>query len=367
MQFKGLWTSLIVVVLGSFFVLSYFGRDIYRLAPPIPDRVVTQDGQVVFTAADIQDGQNVWQSTGGQQMGTVWGHGSYVAPDWSADYMHREAVWLLNFWAKDSFGAETYGALNAEQQAALRARLRQELRTNTYNAAANEIVVSPLRAQAIAAVGQHYKDLYGNAPELGDLREAYAMPTNAVRDPERRDKLAAFFFWAAWACVTNRPGSEITYTQNWPPDALVDNRPTGSAVGWSVISFVLLLAGVGALAWYYAVMNKHEHGAIELPERDPLLALQPTPSMKATLKYFWVVVALIVVQVAMGAVTAHYGVEGSGFYGIPLAEWLPYAVTRSWHMQLAVFWIATAWLATGLFMAPAVSGYEPRFQRAGVN
>ena len=69
----------------------------------------------------------------------------------------------------------------------------------------------------------------------------------------------------------------------------------------------------------------------------------------------------------MGAVTAHYGVEGEGFYGIPLAEWLPYSVTRTWHTQLAIFWIATAWLATGLFIAPAVSGHEPKYQRAGVN
>ncbi|HOR28678.1 MAG TPA: cbb3-type cytochrome c oxidase subunit I, partial [Candidatus Sumerlaeota bacterium] len=104
-----------------------------------------------------------------------------------------------------------------------------------------------------------------------------------------------------------------------------------------------------------------------LPVGDPLLGLQPTPSMKATLKYFWVVVALIVAQVGLGAVTAHYGVEGSGFYGFPLADILPYAVTRTWHTQLGIFWIATAWLATGLFMAPAVSGHEPKFQRAGVN
>ena len=137
---------------------------------------------------------------------------------------------------------------------------------------------------------------------------------------------------------------------------------------WSVVSFILLLAGIAALAWYYAVITRR-HGMEEnvIPEHDPLLTMKPTASMKATLKYFWVVVALIMVQMTMGAVTAHYGVEGSGFYGIPLADYLPYAVTRTWHTQLAIFWIATAWLATGLFMAPAVSGYEPKYQRAGVN
>jgi nitric oxide reductase subunit B len=89
--------------------------------------------------------------------------------------------------------------------------------------------------------------------------------------------------------------------------------------------------------------------------------------MKATAKYFWVVMALMLVQIALGATTAHYQVEGQELYGINLAEILPYSLTRSWHTQLAVLWIATAWLGTGLYMAPAISGYEPRFQRAGVN
>jgi nitric oxide reductase subunit B len=68
----------------------------------------------------------------------------------------------------------------------------------------------------------------------------------------------------------------------------------------------------------------------------------------------------------MGIVTAHYGVEGSGFYGMPLDRVLPYTVARTWHLQLGIFWIATAWLAAGLYIGPAV-GEEPRYQRLGVN
>jgi Nitric oxide reductase large subunit len=120
--------------------------------------------------------------------------------------------------------------------------------------------------------------------------------------------------------------------------------------------------------WYYAVQkHRHEDSAETYPEKDPLLALSPTPSMKATLKYFWLAAALFIIQIGLGVITAHYQVEGSGFYGIPLAEWIPYAVTRTWHTQLGIFWIATAWLGTGLFMAPAVSGYEPKGQRFFVN
>ena len=207
----------------------------------------------------------------------------------------------------------------------------------------------------------------GDDPAADKLRDAYAIPANTIRDPQRMRQLNDFFFWTSWACATDRPGGEITYTNNWPSEALIDNRPSGMIVVWSLISFVVLLAGIGALAWYFAIQHAKRDDSHELPEEDPLLAFRPTPSMRATLKYFWVVMALILVQIGVGVLTAHYGVEGSGFYGIPLARWLPYSVTRTWHTQLAIFWIATAWLATGLFMAPAVSGHEPKLQRLGVN
>lgn len=366
MNYRKLWTSLIVVIVASFAVLIYYGRDLYHKMPPLPERVVAEDGSVLFTKQEILDGQNVWQSAGGQQMGSVWGHGAYVAPDWSADWLHRESVWLLEHWANQRFG-KPYAELQPPEQAGLRGTLQMELRTNTHDPQTAELRVSNDRAAAIRAVAGHYKQLFSDDPELAKLREAYAIPGNVLRDAERRHKLTGFFFWASWACAANRPGENISYTQNWPPEPLVANVPTGASVIWSVISFVLLLAGIGALAWYYAVLKHKEDEPHNQPDKDPLLGLQPTPSMRATLKYFWVVAALIVVQIIMGVVTAHYGVEGSGFYGFPLAEWLPYSVTRTWHTQLAIFWIATAWLATGLFIAPAVSGHEPKFQRAGVN
>lgn len=367
MEYRKLWIGLFVVMAASFSVLGYYGLEIYRQAPPVPERVITSSGELLFTGQNIKDGQNVWQSTGGQQVGTVWGHGSYVAPDWSADFLHRESEWLLAHWAKEDFGVASYGDLGTEQQAALKARLKGEIRTNTYNADSGDLVLSDVRAQAIAAVSDHYKKLYGGEESLDSLREAYAIPKNVLPDAERRDDLAAFYFWAAWACGTNRPGTDITYTNNWPPEPLIDNAPTAAILVWSVLSFIALLAGIGALSWYYVVEKAKAEEDPPVPERDPLLAFDPTPSMRATLKYFWVVMALIVTQVCMGAITAHYAVEGTGFYGIPLAEFLPYAVTRTWHTQLAVFWIATAFLATGLFLAPAVVGREPKFQRLGVN
>ncbi|MFO0863289.1 MAG: nitric-oxide reductase large subunit [Gemmataceae bacterium] len=369
MRYGKLWFGLAAVLIGSFALLGYYGREIYRQAPPVPDRVVMESGKELFTGETIRDGQNVWQSMGGQEVGSIWGHGSYVAPDWSADWLHREAQWFLEHWAQQEH-RKAFAELNEEHQAALRARVQKEMRTNRYDPQTNTLTVSDLRVKAIAAVSEHYDAVFGDDPSdaIKELRHAYAIPKNSVPDPERRKAMSSFFFWTSWACVTKRPGSEVTFTQNWPPDADVGNTPTGQTLIWSVISFVLLLAGIGALAWYFAVeRGRAEHTEGPLPHTDPLLGLSPTPSMRATVKYFWTAAALFVLQIGLGVVTAHYGVEGSGFYGFPLADYLPYSVTRTWHTQVGIFWIATAWLATGLFMAPAVSGHEPRLQRLGVN
>jgi hypothetical protein len=144
MRYTRLWLGLGAVIVGSFAVLGYYGRELYRQAPPIPGRVVTTDGRVVYTGDDIKEGQNVWQSMGGQEVGTVWGHGAYVAPDWSADYLHREAAWILDRWAKDQ-GGTTYDEVGDEARAALKARLKGELRHNSYDPNSGDLTVSPRR------------------------------------------------------------------------------------------------------------------------------------------------------------------------------------------------------------------------------
>jgi nitric oxide reductase subunit B len=366
MNTRKLWISFIAVMVSSFAVLLYFGGEIYRKAPPIPAQVVTTNGKVLFSGQDIKDGQNIWQSIGGQEVGTVWGHGSYVAPDWSADWLHRESVFILDYLADTTF-KKPYARLNAEQQAVLKVRLQKELRTNTYDPASQNLIVSELRAKAIEAVGAHYAGLFMDDPDLEKLRDAYAIPPNSIKTTERMFQMNTFFFWTSWSCVTNRPGSEISYTNNWPSEELVDNKPTSALVLWTGFSVIMLLAGIGLMGWYYASRKEEELADHELPVKDPLLGGIFTPSMKATLKYFWVVTALILVQILMGIITAHYGVEGQAFYGMPLSSILPYSISRTWHIQLAIFWIATSWLATGLYLAPAVSGKEPKFQALGVN
>ena len=308
---------------------------------------------------------------GGMQQGSIWGHGSYVAPDWSADWLHREAVALRDGIAGTG-PKNRFEALPEPDQARFGSMLKHEMRTNSYDPRTTEIIVSDQRAAAITATAAHYSDLFTNrTPADQQLRELYAMPQNAVLSADEAHALTGFIFWTAWATTTDRPGDTITYTSNWPHEPLVGNNPTGSIFLWTFISIFVLLGGIGGLVWYYArefdVWRRDIEPTEGFAAADVLAGATITPSMRATAKYFFVVTALFFAQVLLGIVTAHYAVEGQGLYGLPMAEYFPYAVTRTWHTQLAVLWIATAWLATGLYVAPLLGGREPKFQRFGVN
>ena len=359
MTHKRLWIALFLVVGISFAVLLFYGTLIYQKAPPVPEQVVDEAGNVLFTGNDIKDGQNVWQSMGGQEVGSIWGHGAYVAPDWTADYLHREAQYLLNKWAGGNFDSQS-----EEQKASLEKRLQAFLRKNTYNESTKTLTIAAERIEAFEHVKAHYTSLFMNDPALDKLRSDYAIPKNAIKDEGRMEKMAQFFFWASWACVTERPGETITYTHNWPNDAQIGNVPTGDLVIWTGFSIIMLLIGIGILVFVQARTQQEE---VLKPVDDPLMNQVITPSMRATKKYFWVVNLLILAQVMLGILTAHYGVEGDALYGIDIASFLPYSITRTWHVQIAIFWIASAWLATGLYIAPSLSGRDPKFQKLGVN
>jgi len=355
---KKLWISFAAVFTLSFAILGWIGTRIYQQMPPMPARVISTNGSIVVAEGDVARGQNVWQSLGGMEVGSVWGHGSYVAPDWTADWLHREASFVLDEWARAERG-QAYSQLPAEEKARLQSRLEQMYRRNTYDRQTNTIRIEPVRARAFEACLAHFSQVFMQG------EPHYAIPAGSVSTPDRMRQFAGFIFWTAWSAAATRTGDHISYTNNWPFEPLVGNGPTGESIIWTGVSIIMLLVGISGMVWWYASQKSEEEP--ESPAIDPLARWAATPSQRATLKYFWVVSALILVQILMGIITAHYGVEGDGFYGFNISHILPYSVTRTWHVQVGIFWIATAWLAAGLFIGPLVSGYEPKFQSRGVH
>ena len=369
---KRLWTMFAVLLVVMFGILLLIGGRSFQQAPPLPEQVVMVDGvasSVVFTSRDIHDGRDVWRRIGGMELGSVWGHGGYLAPDWTADVLHREALAMLE-------ADGDLAAVSVPERAARIAALAARIRVNTYDPKTNRIVISRDRARAIETVIAHYTALFGgtgDGPDAEAMREAFAIPNQPLGPEPDEDirKLAAWWWWTSWAAATLRPDDTVTYTNNWPHEPLVGNQPSSSTFIWTFVSVVLLIAAVGALCWFFLRERDEWQKDVQplegYPSTNPMAAVQPTASMRGVAKYIWIVAVLLALQIALGAVTAHYAVEGHDFYGIPLSEVAPYALTRTWHVQLAVLWIATAWLGAGLYLAPLIAGSEPPMQRLGVD
>ena len=219
-QYKKLWYLLIAVLVVAFTLLGFAGREVYRHAPPFPSVVQTSSGEVLFTKDNILHGQTAWQSTGGMEVGSILGHGAYQAPDWTADWLHRELSAWLDLTAQERFGT-TYDKLTIENQAALRAALKAEYNEGGKPDANDRVTVSDTRAKAIKETAKYYVALYGDDPAFATTREHFAMKANTLAGESDRQDMTAFFFWTAWASSTNRPDTDATYTNNWPHEPLI--------------------------------------------------------------------------------------------------------------------------------------------------
>ncbi|MFH0728304.1 MAG: nitric-oxide reductase large subunit [Pseudomonadota bacterium] len=347
----------------AFGVLIFGGYLINKAKPPIPEKIVSLSGDTIMTEADIMNGQNFYFSRGGQHIGTIWGHGSYLAPDWSADYLHRSALFMaarhqgITPDKAASFSQQTFDALSSPDRAGLTARVTDEVKTNRYDPKTGTLTLTAYQAEAFKAMTDYYGRLFTNG------NESMGLQSGIVKSNEEGRQLTSFFFWLAWAAGTLRPDTDHTYTTNWPFDPLVGNHPIPGTVIWSIVSVILLILGIALSLFFYLryIRYDKEPPVLVTEFADP----KPTASQKITLAYFLVAVLLFILQIGLGAVTAHYTVEGTYFFGIPIGHILPYAVTRTWHLQLAVFFIATCFLAAGLFIGPFV-GHEPKGQGSWV-
>lgn len=362
---KKYWLSLMFVLIGTFTILGFFGREIYRQAPPIYSELQDSEGRIIYSKTDILDGQVVWQSIGGQQIGSIWGHGAYQAPDWTADWLHRELLSYQEIYSTKNFNKPFNQTTDVEKMI-IKSSILSDYRQSKVQDGV--VKLSPIRYEAFLKTKSYYLSLFSDDQELRETRKAYAIHENVLPAADRREKMTAFFHWSTWAASANRPGLNHTYTNNWPHEPLIDNVPTSENIFWSIISVVLLLAAVGFLIWFYAFKKEDDDLSAELPKTDPLKKFILTPSMKALWKYWATVIALFLLQIGLGGLMAHYTVEGQEFYGIAISKYLPYSIARTWHIQVALFWIATSFLAAGLFLAPIVNGgKDPKYQALGVN
>ena len=356
---------LILVLIFAFSGLIYGGSLMYKQAPPVPVKVVDENGATLFMEEDIRGGQAVFLRFGLMDFGTVFGHGGYLAPDFTADYLHSMGLEVQRELSQNKYG-KPYEELSLVERKTVDALVQEEMKANRYDPKSGILTFTEAQTEAYRFLSDYYarifsegKEEWGIAPGLVPNEPNEGKSQWHSQKPLAK-QLGDFFAWTAWVASANRSGQDYSFTNNWPPDRLVGNGPTWDTMLWSVISVGVLLFFLGVVLYIYAKykFNAEETDLTHLPRVE---TFNVTPSQLKTAKFFLVVAALLFLQALVGALSAHYFVEKQ-FFGIPIETILPFNLSRTWHLQLAIFWIATSWVGGGIFLAPLVGEKEPKYQ-----
>ena len=342
---------LLVMVVG-FSGLIAITRLAYHNAPPIPARVVDARGVEVFTGDDISDGQAVFLKYGLMANGSIWGHGAYLGPDFSAEALHRMGEVTAAAIAQQQH-RQQLAALTLSQQAAVQAETAVALKINRFDAATDTLRFTAPQALAYHQQIERWTDYFRHPASNGGLQR------NLITDPIELRHFAAFVTWAAWASVASRPGYDYSYTNNFPYDPSVGNRPTSDALLWSALSLMVLLTGIATVLLAFGkfdYLGWITRGHAVHPQLLPGLS---SPGQNALVKFFVVVALLLLAQSLVGGAVAHYRADPGSFYGFALERIFPSNLMRIWHLQMAIFWIATAYVAAALFLGRSLCTEEP--------
>lgn len=336
----------LVVGLGG---LVWLTTRSYSHAPPIPETVSGPSGEIVFTRDDVVAGQQVFLKYGLMDNGSIWGHGGYLGPDFSAAYLHHLVEDVRGHLARSTNSPSDQGTVP------------HLLKENRYDPDTRTLLFTLPEVNSFNRQFDVWRD-YFSRPE-----RSRGLPSGYIADASELRQLTAFFAWTAWASVATRPGTSASYTNNFPYDPEAGNVPPGDALLWSALSLVMLLGGIAAVLFVFGKFDFLGWKGTGDHVHPQMLPGEFTPSQLATLKYFALVTVLFLVQALLGGATAHYRADPASFYGLDISWLMPSHLARTWHLQLAVFWVATAYVAGGLLLAQAVGGREPAGQVLGIN
>jgi len=352
--------SVLLTVVCGFAVLIWVAVLAYRDAPPIPDKIVSAAGKTVLTGKDILAGQEVFLKYGLMENGTVWGHGAYLGPDFSAEYLHTLGLDAAAAMAEKLFGRKP-DQLSPAERGMVEEEVRLLLKENRYDARSRTLVFTE------PEIASYQKQVTQWAEYFSTPARNAGLKPKLLHNRTELEQLTAFFAWAAWASVVNRPGQSQTYTNNFPYDPLVGNTPTGDAVFWSAMSLIALLVGTALVLFAFGKFDYLGWKGASPHVHPQMLPGVAGHSQRAVVKFFLVVSFLFLAQAMVGGATAHFRAEPGSFYGIDLHEVFPSNILRTWHLQLAIFWIATAYVGGGLLLTSSLGKSEPRGQVWGIN
>ncbi len=348
------WAAIVCFVVAMVVLLGG-GISMRKELPPYAGKVVDPQGEVLFEKSDILAGQDVYQRYGLMDQGAVWGHGSQRGPEFSATSLHLMAEAVGDYFALKDYG-KPYADLDAPQKAMIDVKIKQEIKPNRYDAGEDTLTLTTAQVKGLERIQAHWEKIF----KSGEQR--YGFLPNTIREEKQRLDISRFFFWTAWVAGTLRPEKDYTYTNNWPPDPRVGNVPSTESYFYSVAGILALLVVLGLF-----VFCIHRYGlwygtpkGVALSEK--LIDMPLTTSQLYAAKFFLVVIMLFLLQTSFGGLLAHYTIHPGSFFLPFVAKLIPYNWAKTWHLQLMVFWIATTWLASAIYLAPIIGGREPARQ-----
>ncbi|GAX06343.1 nitric oxide reductase [Secundilactobacillus pentosiphilus] len=369
--FHRLTTVLVSILVVVFSILLLGGWLIFKNEAPRPSRIVNQQGTTLMTKSQLISGQAVYERYGLTDYGTYLGNGSYLGPDYTAEALHHYLQGMDKYYAQKLYQKD-FSDLTTVQKTGIKGQVKKEIRVNRYSNENHELTLTAGQTAGFKYLLSYYRKDFINNPKQAGLPENMIKKQetdNFMTKGNKVNQLAGFFFWGAWLSSTNRPGRNFSYTNNWPYDLDAGNVMPAEAMLWTAISVAVLVAGVGIIIYFqrryqFDMQSTYDGKAKDMPIVDPDRPI--TSSQRKTAKFFVIVMLLFLVQIMLGELMAHYYVENE-FFGIPLQNIWPFNLAKTWHLQLAIFWIATTWLATGVYIVPRVYGREPKHQGALVD
>lgn len=342
-------------IIGTFMVtiLIYYTATLQKEVPPIPQQVQSQSGEVLYTYDDVVEGKGYFQQFDLMDYGTLLGMGAYLGPDFSTEFVHKRAESLYASYARSLYG-KRIADLDAVELAGVKARTIEDFKEQTV-LKEDGVIYTDVSANAYKKNVDYLVNFLVN----GDHERAWR--AGVIRDDEAR-KIAAFVDWSQMVASSLRPGTNRTWSNNWPSEPMIDQDVQWISHFYSLWEFLILWAlTIGVIYLAYEFLFKGE--ADEEKHLEPALKITKLfPSQEKLLKYVPIVALFIVLQLVLGGYLAHIYVDPTENF-IFSQDILPFNVMRALHTNLAIIWVAVGWLVGGLLIAPLVAGEDLKFPR----
>lgn len=346
-------TFILIISLAG---VGMIGYQTYFDAPPEAD-FVTEPGKMVMEKEAITRGQEVFHKYALMEYGSFFGDGAQRGPDYTAEALNLTARYMAEFAARE-FEAQNDRSPSPEEFKVLQESVKKDMKTNRFKAEDQKIYLTEGQAYALEQIKTYYVGLF-----IDHNTDKSFPPPGYISDRQEVENLASFFFWGAWVCAVERPGSNFSYTHNWPYDPVAGNTPTSPVILWSVLGMLGFMLGCGIVLYFIGQYNQLPNKFFTPPKKDLLTIekvrnFKPSPSQRATYKFFTVAAVLFLIQISSGVITINDFIDFLGYFGIPIAGEIPVSLSRSWHIMLSLYWISTCWIASSIFILPILAKKE---------